>query len=178
MIGKRCALVVNDRVFGGGKHFTLDQFGPAFQLAENRPGGRFIPAAGRHVPHDPRAVPVLGHVGAGLYGNPIPGGGKRRRPRLALGVFPLGKPLPLADDDPCPGRQRLGKGFLVDGSHDSPFVMSGVEPVSCLSSLERTRDSWPLQSRPPLCACRPFPGKPRYGPCTPRHLLGRGGWLR
>ena len=32
---------------------------------EYRPGGRFVPAAGRHFPDDPRAVPILGGVGPG-----------------------------------------------------------------------------------------------------------------
>ena len=88
MIGKRRALVVDYRIFGGGEHFAFDQFGPTFQLAEYRPGGRFIPAAGRHFPDDPRAVPILGGVGPGGNHNPV-GAILARGERVPFGVLPL-----------------------------------------------------------------------------------------
>jgi hypothetical protein len=54
------------------------------------------------------AVPILGRVGAGFHGNPVPGDSQRCRSRLALGVLPLCQLLPLANDELRPG----GSGFV------------------------------------------------------------------
>ena len=125
MIGKRRALVVDYRIFGGGENFAFDQFGPAFQLAEYRPGGRFIPAAGRHFPDDPRAVPILGGVGPGV----ITIRSIRSLPAVTVpfGVLPLASfhsasRCPLRTMIFAPAGSGLVKVFLKTVPMISPFV--------------------------------------------------------
>ena len=108
--------VIYHGIFGSGENLALHLFGPLLQFRQHRTGGGFVPAAGRHFADDPRAVAVLRRVRAGWNDNAVPGSGERCRSRLALGVLPLGKPLALADNEPCPDKNRLGKGFLVDGA--------------------------------------------------------------
>jgi len=118
-------LVVGYRVFGHSDYLCLDQFRPAFQVGQHRPGGTFVPAAGRQFPDDTRAVPILRGVGPRRYDDAVGAvlpGGHGGRSALLFGVEPFGKPLPLANDDLRPGRQRLGCGLAVDGAHiSSPF---------------------------------------------------------
>ena len=126
MIGKRRALVVDYGIFGSGQDFTLNQHSPTFQLAEYRTGGRFIPAAGGHFLDNPRTVPILRGVGPGGNHNPVAAvlpDGDGCRPAFLFRVDPLGKALPLTDDDLRPGRQRLGCGFLEYCAHVSPFAI-------------------------------------------------------
>ncbi|MGA2062461.1 MAG: hypothetical protein ABSG67_18415 [Thermoguttaceae bacterium] len=125
MIGKRRALVVDYGIFGGGQDFAFDQFGPAFQLAEHRPSGGFVPASGRHFLNNSRAVPILGGVGSGDNNQPVGSVfpyGNRCRSAFFFRVDPLGKPFAFADNDFSARRQRFGRGFFVDSSHDFAFL--------------------------------------------------------
>lgn len=60
VLGERCYLMIGGRIFGGRNDFASDQFGPAFQFAENRPSGIFIAASGRNLTDDPLSVTKLG----------------------------------------------------------------------------------------------------------------------
>ncbi len=112
----------------GGLHKRAAWPGPSAVSRGGGPGGLFLlrTACVSSVPtessHTARAA-MFGHFGFRGILLPTTESG-------ALGVLQLCEPLPVANDYLRAGRQRLGKGCLVNGSHDFAFQFHGVEPVS------------------------------------------------
>ena len=168
MFGKRPVLLVDCGRFVSRQNSALHFLGPPFQVGKQRASGRFVAATSRHFLHQPRAVPILG--GVGLRGNHDTVGavlpdGNGCRPSFLFRVEPLGQPLPLANNNLRPSRQRLGCGLLEYASHDFAFRFPGVEPVSspfvsgtlvapcpAAQGSPIRRDISKISSR--LCACR------------------------
>ena len=56
------------RIFVRRQNPALHLFRPPLQVSQYRFRGRLVPAARRHLADDPRAVPILGGIGAGFHG--------------------------------------------------------------------------------------------------------------
>ncbi|HEY2841810.1 MAG TPA: hypothetical protein VGJ26_21800 [Pirellulales bacterium] len=104
---ERDSLVVDGGGFVGRENLTPYLFGAPFQVGQQRMGGGFVAAAGRHFLDQSRAVAEFCSERPGRNQNavgPVLPHGERRRSGLSLRVLPLRQPLPFADDDFGVGR--------------------------------------------------------------------------